>query len=337
VAPRWRELPIDERAAGRRVDVWLAGRFPSWSRTAIAREIAAGRIDSDQRPLKPSSTLRVGEVVRITSATVAPDRPPPPLPPLLHEDRRVLVYDKPPDLLSHPVGERFEYGLVGLVRAARPTEDIDLAHRLDRETSGVVVLTRDRAANAAVKAAFKARSAAKTYLAVVRGQPDWERLRVDAPIGRAQGSEIRLRRGVDPAGLAAVTDFEVRARMGGLALVACHPLTGRTHQLRVHLEHVGFPILGDKVYGQPDAPFLHHLDHGDDAFVRAAIGFPRQALHAHRLVVGHPDGGLLAVEAPLPPDLAALVAGEAPRWDPPAEGEALPPGAGRDEDEAAED
>jgi 23S rRNA pseudouridine1911/1915/1917 synthase len=339
VPPHAREVLVDDRAAGRRVDVWLAGRFPSWSRSAIAREISAGRIDSAQRRLKPASLLRQGEVLRIISAALAPEGPPPPIPPLIHQDRRLLVYNKPPNLLCHPVGERFEYGLIGLARLAHPDEDLDLAHRLDRETSGVVVLTRDRAANAFVKAAFKGRTARKTYLAIVRGNPTWQEIEVDAPIGRAVSSEIRLRRGVNPDGPASQTRFEVVQQLVGHCLIACHPRTGRTHQLRVHLEHVGFPILGDKVYGQPDAPFLHHLDHGDDAVVRAAIGFPRQALHAHQLWIPHPDGGEVALEAPLAPDLQAVVDGAAPAWDAPVGGDGVHPGPGpgQNDDDSEDD
>ena len=103
-------------------------------------------------------------------------------------------------------------------------------------------------------------------------------------------------------------------RMGQLSLVSAKPQTGRTHQIRVHLESVGLPILGDKMYGQPDEIFLHHLDHGDGPLVRNATRFPRHALHAAGIEIPHPDGGILALEAPLKEDMAAIVAGAEPEW-----------------------
>ena len=315
---RWRAIRVPEEAAGARVDAWLAGRFGNWSRSAVGRLIAAGEIRGEDRRLKPSSRLRGGEGLAILMPDDDPEAPPPPLPPVLHEDDRLLVVDKPAGMLCHAAGRRFVWGLIAVARHARPGVRLDLVHRLDRETSGVVVITKDLDANVFLKERFRlGEGVRKRYLALCRGVPGWDRRVVDAPIGDAVDSEIRIRRGVGPHGRPARTTFEVVRRLDGLALLRCRLHTGRTHQIRVHLEHIGHPLLGDKMYGQPDRVFLHHLDHGADAAVRRAVGFPRHALHAAWLELPHPDGGVLTVEAPLPADMAAVVAGEPPRWPDP--------------------
>lgn len=310
----WRGLVVDQRSAGRRVDAWLRARFPDWSRTAIARFIRSGEIRSEDRQLKPSSTLFSGERLRIFVPGLAPDSPPPPLPDILYEDDRLIAFDKPAGLLVHPSGQRWVWALIGLARQARPGARLDLVHRLDRETSGVVVLTKDLDANSHLKKALQEHRVRKTYHALVRGLIPWERRELVAALGSREDSEIRIRQGVRPDGNPARTDFRVLQRLEAHTLVACYPQSGRTHQIRAHLEHLGFPILGDKLYGHEDAVFLRLLEAGADPFVRAATGFPRHALHAARLDLPHPDGWLLRLVAPLPADMAAVVAGTAPCW-----------------------
>lgn len=315
----FRRLHVSEEAAGTRADKWLSLRFSSLSRTVAARHLKAGLVVSEWRPIKGSSALTAGEPLRMYVPGFAPDGPPPPLPPVLHEDPRVMVLDKPPGLLAHPAGDRFAWGVIGLAKRARPDDRVDLVHRLDRDTSGLIVLTKDVAANALLKDRFKHRSKdlRKVYLAVVRGLVPWETLTVAAPIGPHPTSRVRLRRAVVPDGQAARTTFTVLARTpgSGLSLVQCALHTGRTHQIRVHLEHTGHPIVGDKLYGHPDDVFLDWLDHGDRADVRARVGFPRQCLHAWRLRLPHPDGATVELEAPLPADMQALVDGAPPHWD----------------------
>lgn len=310
----WRGIVVDDRSAGWRIDVYLSRRFPAWSRTTIARFIKEGAILSEERRLKPSSTLNLGERIRLYVPGLAPATPPPPLPPVLHEDDQVIAFDKPAGLLVHPAGLRWAWALIGLARQARPGAQLDLVHRLDRETSGVVVLAKDPDTNTFLKRAFQEHKARKTYQALVRGVIPWDKMEVVEPIGRREGSEIRIRQGVRPDGAAAHTTVRVLQRLAAHTLVACHLHTGRTHQIRVHLEHLGFPLLGDKLYGHKDAVFLRYLEHGADEFVRAAAGFPRQALHAAKLHVPHPSGGELRLAAPLPPDMQAVVDGGAPSW-----------------------
>ncbi len=314
-----RAVQVRQDGDGRRLDVYLAIRFPTFSRTHIQKMIRQGRIAIPGRDIKASSTLSLGEELLITAPGLEPSGPPPPLPAVIHEDARLLVVSKPSGMLAHSTGLVFVYGLVGIARAARPDHNIDLAHRLDRETSGINVLTKDKTANAFVKAAFKAKEVHKAYRAIVYGSPAWDEIIVDAPIGLATGSDVRIRRGVNPEGLPAQTRLTVEQRMGPLTLVKAEPRTGRTHQIRVHLDHAGFPILGDKMYGQPDTTFIHHLENGPDALVRKAVGFPRHALHAYRLTIPHPDGDTVTFEAPLPADMQAIVDGQSPAWPDPIE------------------
>jgi len=310
-----RVLNVLDRAAGRRVDTFLSMRFPSWSRSTFAKWIKEGVVQSDARTLKPSSVLRLGEVLRIWAPGIAPTEGPPPPPTALYEDDWLLAVDKPAGMLVHPVGQRFAWALIGLVREMRPGARIDLSHRLDRETSGIVVLTKHEDANRAMKDAFQARRVQKTYQALVHGVVPWEDRTVDAALGHRSGSVVQLRRGHDPAGETALTEVSVLRRLANHTLVECRPHTGRTHQIRVHLEIAGFPILGDKLYGQPDETFLSLLDEGATPALRAAIGFPRHALHAHALAFPHPHSGqVLKVRAPLPADMQTIVDGAEPNW-----------------------
>lgn len=320
-----RVVPVPDRGAGRRVDVFLQLRFPDWSRSNLARFIRTGHVVSDRRVLKPSSTLQSGEVLRVYIPGIAPLDAAPPLPPILHEDELLLALDKPAGLIMHPVGQKWAWGLIGVAKRARPDATVDLSHRLDRDTSGVCLLTKTVDANRAIKQCFMDRKVGKTYWALVRGVPAWDETTCDAPLGTAVGSAVMLRQGVNPEGSAACTRFQVLQRLERHALVACKPVTGRTHQIRAHLEHLGFPILGDKLYGQPDDVFLEILDHGTTDRVRAAIGFPRHALHARTLVFPHPRSGqILRIQAPLPADMQAIVDGAAPTWEPGGEAEAEP-------------
>lgn len=310
-----RVVPVPDRGAGRRVDVFLQLRFPDWSRSHLARFIRSGHVVSDLRTLKPSSTLQAGEVLRVYIPGIAPIDAAPPLPPVLHEDDALLALDKPAGLIMHPVGQKWAWGLVGIAKRSRPDDAVDLSHRLDRDTSGVCLLTKNPDANRYIKQCFMDRRVSKLYWALVRGVPPWDETVCDAPLGSAVRSAVMLRQGANPDGAHASTRFEVLQRLDGHALVACKPVTGRTHQIRAHLEHLGFPILGDKLYGQPDDVFLEILDHGVTGRVRAAIGFPRHALHARAIAFPHPKTGqILRITAPLPADMAGVVDGAKPAW-----------------------
>jgi 23S rRNA pseudouridine1911/1915/1917 synthase len=303
----YRSLTVAPREAGMRVDVYLSARFEGWSRSAVARAIRLGEVRSAERALKPSTLLYEGEELRVTVTDFAPTEPPPPCPPILHQDARLLAFDKPPGLLMHPVGRAFAWGLINLARLRFPDEPLHLAHRLDRETSGVVVVARDDDANRFLKAIFKSRDVHKTYKAIVRGRVPWEHRHVDAPIGDDEASPIRLKRAVREDGQPAVTDVTVLARAGDLTLVQCQPRTGRTHQIRVHLDYLGFPILGDRIYGQPPEVFLSFYEGFELEGRDALLGHHRHCLHASALRLPHPDGETLEITAPDPADFISLL------------------------------
>ncbi|MBW1877431.1 MAG: RluA family pseudouridine synthase [Deltaproteobacteria bacterium] len=305
---QYRLLEVPDAGTGMRLDQFLASRFGTRSRTELVRGIRRGLVtDEADRPLRPSATVAAGQRLRLYLPGIAPSSTPPPFPPILYEDDRVVVLDKPPGLPCHPGGTAFTWAVVGLARTRWPDRCADLVHRLDKETSGALVLTKDREANAYLKRVFKEGGAVKEYVALCRGHVPWEHRVIDAPIGPAEGP-IRIQRAVRPDGLSAFTEAWVEARTIGtdppLTRLRVRLHTGRTHQIRVHLAHIGHGIVGDRMYGVPPAVFLHYYEEGLDDWVVEQAGAPRHALHAASIRFPHPDGTEVSVEAPLPADMA---------------------------------
>ena len=310
----WRNVIITEKAAGRRIDAYLAKRFSSYSRSQIVRYIHEGRVVSESRKLKASSILMLGERLRLYVPGLIPTTPPPPLPEVLYEDDRIIVANKPSGMLVHPAGDRFVWALVGLFKSARPNSVIDLVHRLDRETSGALLLSKDKEANSFLKIRLANRGLQKVYHAIVHGDPRWNEQEVNAPIGISPSSKIRLRRTVLGNGQDCSTTFTVMERMRKHTLVECHLHTGRTHQIRVHMEYLGHPLLGDKLYGQPDETFIDYLDNGISERICTKIGFSRHCLHSASIGFPHPSGGYKRIHAPLPEDMQSIIDGSEPKW-----------------------
>jgi 23S rRNA pseudouridine1911/1915/1917 synthase len=288
-----------------RLDRFLSRWFRDRSRSELARAIKAGQVTDDtDRPLRASSKVRSGQQLRITIPGIAPTTPPPPMPQVLYEDEHLVALDKPPGLPVHPGGTKFTWAVIGLARERWP--GIDLVHRLDRDTSGVLLLAKDQKTNAGVKEELKAGRVFKEYEALCRGDAPFEHTTIDAPIGPAQGP-IRIQMAVRDDGLAARTTVEVIARNASgqppMTWVRCRIHTGRTHQIRVHLDHVGASLIGDRLYGVGPEVFLRAWEHGVDDTVIAAAGAPRHALHARRIRLRHPAGHSLEIEAPWPADL----------------------------------
>ena len=298
-----RTLEIPDWASGMRVDKYLAQRFPDRSRSWIARGIRDGQVHaSSGQVLRAGSRIKGSQTLFLFLPGISATEPPPPLPTILHCDERVIVLDKPAGLLAHPAGTDFSWAVIGLAKAHWPDDRVDLVHRLDRDTSGVIVLTRDIEANRLLKAAIKAGDCDKEYQAFCRGVIPWESRTLRGPIGPDDGL-IRIKMRVTEGGLSARTDVSVLRTQGAMTHVHCRIHTGRTHQIRVHLANEGHSLIGDRMYGLPPEVFLHTLDHGADSWVREQAGAPRQALHAARIRVPHPDGGTLDVSAPLPDDM----------------------------------
>ena len=298
---------VPESAAGERLDRHVADRLDV-SRSRVQRWIDDGLATVDGRAAKSSHALAGGERVEL-------DVPPPPgdervepeagALPLLYEDEHLLVIDKPAGLTVHPGAGRPTGTLVhrllhhypevaGVGGAGRP----GIVHRLDKDTSGVMVLARTHEAHRRLAAAFAERQVDKRYLAIVYGDPDATG-EIEAPIGRH--SQQRHKMTVRRAGRPATTRWRRIAGVGSIALLELDILTGRTHQIRVHMKHVNHPLVGDPVYGETRWKGLPGRGQA------ALRDFRRPALHAWRLTLPHPaDGSRRSFEAPVPADLVAL-------------------------------
>lgn len=308
---------VSPAEAGRRLDVWLAARHPDVTRSQVRRWIDAGRVRVNAAPAKAGLNLRPGDEVEWAPPEAAgPDEagPPPEAIPLhvLHQDDDLVVVDKPPGMVVHPGAGVTRGTLVGalrgrglsLARLGGPHRP-GIVHRLDKNTSGLLVVARtDRAYQALVRA-IAARQVRRTYRALVWGLVEEEGGEIAAAIGRSRADRRRMtvvRRG----GREALTRYRVRGRHRFLTDLDLELETGRTHQIRVHWRHRGHPVFGDPEYGgRPRNAGLAALDR---ELARRWLGLiDRQALHAARLEFDHPvTGERLVFAAPLPGDLARL-------------------------------
>lgn len=300
---------VEALAAGVRLDRYLAGRFTYRSRTQWGELIRGGRILVNDRLVKPATSLREGDRIRY----VPLQREEPPIDrryDLVHIDDALLAVAKSGNLPLHPSGRYFHHTLLHRMLDEHPEWGrLHVVHRLDRETSGIVVFGRSREDTAHLAAQFRSREVHKRYLAIVEGAPPENRFLVDLPLGPALTSKIRKAVGPREDGAPAHTDVLVLHRGEGWALVEARPQTGRQHQIRAHLKAVGLPILGDKLYGRSEEFFLKFA--AGEALTseeQSRLGLPRQALHAYRLAIRHPRTGARCEWcAPLPDDLAAAL------------------------------
>jgi len=303
-----REARVPESAAGRRFDAVLAELFPEFSRSRLAEWIRSGDALLDGRQARPRDPVRGGEQVRLVARTgieteaVAQDIPLD----VLYEDDSVFVIDKPAGLVVHPGAGNADGTLVNALLhrdpalAALPRAGI--VHRLDKDTSGVMVVARTLPAQTALVEQLSAREVHRQYLAVVVGALVSGGT-ADAPIDRHPRD--RLKMAVREDGRDAVTHYRLRERFRAHTALECRLETGRTHQIRVHMAHLKHPIVGDPLYGGP----LKLPKGASDALVAALRGFKRQALHAETLEFVHPASGeAIRCTAPVPGDLLALLA-----------------------------
>ncbi|HYO24370.1 MAG TPA: RluA family pseudouridine synthase [Lacipirellulaceae bacterium] len=317
-------IVVDESAAGHRLDAFLAAAIPAVSRARIKRGIDRQLARVEGRPERASYRVSAGQRISLTlpEAAAGPQAEPIPLE-VLFEDDWLVVINKPPGMVVHPAKghwngtlaaalvHRFEQSLSTVGGAVRP----GIVHRLDRDTSGVIVVAKTDAAHEALAVQFHDRIVAKEYLAIVAGRPDRDADRVVAAIGPhgAHREKMALRED-HPESRAAETFFEVVERFPGFALVRAKPKTGRTHQIRLHLMHLRTPVLCDKLYGGRAKMTAGELR----AITRrnCAAGVPdgvvllgRQALHAQRIALAHPaSGARMSFEAPLPADMLRMLA-----------------------------
>ena len=296
--------------AGVRLDRFIQHRIPRLSRTRAQQIIRACAYRSDGSRRRPSDIVKAGEVVLLVREGF--EEPEVPLSfDVLLDDGQVLAVDKPAGLPMHPTATYHKHTLSHLLRERMRGEDgyaPQIAHRLDRETSGVVLCGRTRTAERSLKMAFEAHRVSKTYLAIVRGELDRDELEIDLPLEPARTGLHVIMNVAPQGGLSAHTHVRVHARRAGHCLVELFPRTGRQHQLRVHLSAIGHPIVGDKLYGpEREAPFLEYIETGMTRALRDRLGHERQALHAHAVTFTHPaTQELTTVRSPLAEDLQRL-------------------------------
>lgn len=267
------------------------------------RVVLGGDLRVDGRALAPDERLAKGTILVLWR--LPPDSPddPMPTPRVLWRERGLIVVDKPGDLAVHPSARYLHCTLTGWL--ARNGMRANPCHRLDRETSGVLVCAEQGAMEAHVKGAFAAGRVAKEYLAVVRGELD-RPLTLEAPLAlQGERGLVRIRMVVDPQGQAALTEVIPLRSARGRTLVRCLPRTGRQHQLRAHLAHAGFPIVGDKLYAMGDEWFDAFTRRALSDEQRASVDAPRQALHASRLSLLDLE---LSFDSALPAELEGLLA-----------------------------
>ncbi|MBL8029214.1 MAG: RluA family pseudouridine synthase, partial [Fibrobacteres bacterium] len=225
---------------------------------------------------------------------------------VLFEDEHLFIVNKPAGIPVHSSGKYFNNTLISILRRDFPDKNLNLINRLDRETSGVILLGKTVLAQRNVGNQFIDKQVRKTYITYTFGEIKEDKFEIDAPLAEAgKSGTIRIRMVVDPVnGLHALTRFETAVRSNGFSKVFCYPVTGRTNQIRAHLAHKGFPIVGDKLYSGNDLDFLEFVENGNTPEIVARVLLPRQALHAYRNIFLHPETGQeMDIIAPLPEDL----------------------------------
>ncbi|WP_084628088.1 23S rRNA pseudouridine(1911/1915/1917) synthase RluD [Silanimonas lenta] len=299
-------VPLEH--AGRRFDQALAELFPDFSRSRLTAWIKSGEALLDGAEVKPRQMLRGGETITLwVTPSLETRAEPEPIPlDLRHADEEVLVLNKPAGLVVHPGAGNPRGTLVNALLHFDPKlaelPRAGIVHRLDKDTSGLMVVARSLRAHAALVEQLSSRHVHRQYLAVVAGSMVAGGT-VDAPIGRHPGD--RIRQAVNENGREAVTHYRVRERFRSHTLVECRLETGRTHQIRVHMAHIRHPLVGDPLYGGA----LRLPRAATPALAEALRGFRRQALHAETLGFTHPaTGEALRFQAEAPEDFQRLLA-----------------------------
>ncbi|MDP1673713.1 MAG: RluA family pseudouridine synthase [Burkholderiales bacterium] len=296
--------PINEDSAGQRIDNYLMRRLKGVPKSHIYRILRSGEVRVNSRRIGPDYRLQQGDELRIPPIRVAQpaERISSPAamsfkPAVLFEDEALLVIDKPAGLAVHG-GSGVSFGVIEALRQSRPGHGfLELVHRIDRETSGVLLLAKKRAALVELHRQMQDGAVSKHYFALVKGLWKERKRVVDLPLEKKVRASGERKVNVGPAGNVAVTIFRLERRVGPYSLLDAELKTGRTHQIRVHLSHLGYPILGDDKYGD----FVLNKMLGKQ-------GLKRMFLHSSRIGIRHPvNGEKVRFEAPLPPELLAFM------------------------------
>ena len=294
--PRARWLDIGEESAAQRIDNFLLRRLKGVPKSHVYRVLRSGEVRVNSGRVGPEYRLQPGDRVRLPPLRTA-ESPKPAKPaefPVVYEDAALLVVDKPSGVAVHG-GSGVSFGVIESLRAARPQAKVlELAHRLDRDTSGLLIVAKKRSALLELHRMLREGEVEKTYAAIVKGAPGQPVFDIREPLHKHVGASGERRVSVAEGGRAALTKVKVVKASRDASLLEVQLLTGRTHQIRVHLSHAGHPLLGDDKYGDFD---LNRA--------LAKQGVRRLFLHARRLALRHPlTGERLRLEAPLPREMA---------------------------------
>ena len=290
-------LEVGEESAAQRIDNFLLRRLKGVPKSHVYRVLRSGEVRVNSGRIKPDYRLRLGDKVRLPpvriSASVARPAAKPRSFPIAFEDPSLLVIDKPSGVAVHG-GSGVSFGVIESLRAARPeAKMLELAHRLDRDTSGLLMLAKKRSALVELHRMLRDGEVEKVYLAVVKGAPPKKAFEIRESLHKHVTARGERRVSVKEDGQPAVTKVELVGKSRDFSLVRLRLMTGRTHQIRVHLAHAGHPVLGDDKYG--DFELNRAL---------ARQGVKRLLLHANRLAFTHPvDGKPITLESPLPDDM----------------------------------
>ena len=313
------ELTVQIKTAGMRIDQYLVLQFPDFSRSIIQKAIDADSVKINELPIKRSTKVRQGDCVRIWLPQPERTDPAPENIPLqiLHEDEFLAVVNKPYNMVVHPARGNWSGTLVNALAfhfkelstlngAYRP----GIVHRLDRDTSGVILVAKEEQTHRDLGMLFETRKIFKEYIAITQGLLDRDSDYIERRIGQHPHDRIKMIVSDDVENSKdACTYYEVQERFRGYTYVRMQPRTGRTHQLRVHLASIGCPVLADKTYSGRDSFRLSDLVPSLAGSASDEVLLPRQALHAQRLRFMHPRTKVvIAVEAPLPPEFVRTLA-----------------------------
>lgn len=311
--PNFVTVPAEN--SGQRVDLFLGNTFPIYSRVHLQDAIRQGKVLIDGVQVKPSTKVKPGQTISVTLPEPKDDGPVPENIPLdiLFEDEHIVAVNKPPAMVVHPAKGNWEGTLASaLAYHFSNLSDVGgvtrpgIVHRLDRDTSGVILIAKNNPAHLALSVQFQQRTIKKQYTAVVHGRPERDRDSIKAPIGIHPRHRERMAIRVDhQTSKAAESFYEVQKRWNAYSLIHVWPRTGRTHQIRVHMLHVGHPVACDNLYSQQS-----HITYSDlrgDSPDSVSI-IDRQALHASSITFAHPASGeAITIEAPLRQDMVSLI------------------------------
>ena len=300
-----RVVEVDADRVGQRLDQFLMKLLPSVPRSRIYRIVRRGEVRVNGGRVAPERRLEAGDKIRVPPVRIEPEATSRRAPnhvlelirnAIVSEDERLIVLDKPAGIAVHG-GSGLSFGVIEALRALRPEESLELVHRLDRDTSGCLLIARKRSALRTLHELLREGRFEKRYLALVKGPWDLGHKRIDMPLrtDTRVGGERTVR--ADASGKTAVSDFQpvqFFGRRATLLEVSIH--TGRTHQIRVHATHVGHPVAGDEKYG--DEEFNQEM---------RDLGLSRMFLHAHSVSFDWPQGGVFSASTPLPPELARVI------------------------------